>query len=54
MADYVPDLAPSSYGRAGVRDLQVLKVCFNLAGHPDHSPVFSVLKPVEVELTSEN
>ncbi len=51
MAEYVPDLASSTYGRVGVRDLNVIKVCNNLAGHSDHSPYFSYLKPVEVELT---
>ena len=51
MTDYVPDLAPGTYGLDGKRDLLVLKVCNNLAGHSDHSPYFSILKPVEVELT---
>ena len=52
MGDYSPDLSPSTYGKNGVRDLLVLKVCNNLAGHSDHSPFFSSLKPVEVELVS--
>lgn len=51
MTDYVPDLAPSQYGRGGVRGLLAYKVCNNLAGHSDHSPYFSTLKPVEVELS---
>jgi len=46
----VPDLCPGSYGLDGKRDLLVLKVCNNLAGHSSHSPYFSMLKPVEVEL----
>lgn len=50
MQDYVPDLAPNTYGLDGKRDLQVLKVCSNLVGHSDHSPYYSVLKPVEVDL----
>jgi hypothetical protein len=54
MVDYVPDLAPGSYGLGGKRDLQVLKVCYNVAGHSDHSPFFSVLKPVEVELVRKS
>lgn len=54
MVDYVPDLAPGTYGKDGVRGLLVLKVCNNLAGHSDHSPYFSYLKPVEVELTRES
>lgn len=54
MQDFSPDLASGSYGLDGKRDLLVLKVCNNLAGHPDHSPYFSILKPVEVELTRES
>lgn len=50
MQDYVPDLAPESYGLDGKSDLLILKVCNNLAGHASHSPYFSVLKPIEVEL----
>jgi hypothetical protein len=53
MVDYVPDLAPSMYGRGGVRDLAVLKVCNNTAGHSDNSPFFSIQRPVEVELERE-
>jgi hypothetical protein len=53
MEAYVPDLS-RPYGLDGVRDLQVLKVCNNLAGHSDHSPYYSMLKPVEVELTKES
>ena len=53
MEAFTPDLSPSTYGLDGKRDLLVLKVCNNLAGHSDHSPYFSILKPVEVELTSE-
>ena len=52
MEAYVPDLCPGSYGLDGKRDLLVLKVCNNLAGHSDHSPYFSSLKPVEVELVA--
>ena len=50
MEAYTPDLSPNTYGLDGKRDLLVLKVCNNLAGHSDHSPYFSMLKPVEVEL----
>jgi len=53
MVDYTPDLASNTYGKNGVRDLLVLKVCNNLVGHSDHSPFYSDKKPVEVELTSE-
>ena len=52
MEPYVPDLSLSTYGLDGKRDLLVVRVCNNLAGHSDHSPYFSSLKPVEVELTS--
>ena len=51
MDAYTPDLCPGSYGLDGKRDLQILKVCYNLAGHSSHSPFYSYLKPVEVELT---
>jgi hypothetical protein len=50
MESYIPDLETKSYGLDGKRDLQILKVCYNLAGHSGHSPYFSILKPVEVEL----
>ena len=50
MEPYVPDLCPDSYGLDGKRDLQILKVCNNLAGHSSHSPYFSRVKPIEVEL----
>ena len=50
MEAYVPDLCPGSYGLDGKRDLLVLKVCNNLAGHSSHSPIFSRVKPVEVKL----
>lgn len=53
MVDYVPDLAPSEYGRGGVRELAVLKVCNNAAGHSDNAPFFSTQRPVEVELERE-
>ena len=52
MEPYVPDLSPSTYGLDGKRDLLVLKVCNNLEGHSAHSPFYSEVKPVEVELTS--
>jgi hypothetical protein len=52
MEAYVPDLS-LPYGLDGKRDLLVWKVCNNLVGHSDHSPFFSKLKPVEVELNSE-
>jgi len=48
----VPDLATNVYGLDGKRELLILRVCNNLAGHSDHSPFYSRLKPVEVELTS--
>ena len=51
MEDYLPDLAPSTYGLEGKRDLLIVKVCSNLAGHSSHSPFYSTQKPVEVELT---
>jgi hypothetical protein len=51
MTTYTPDLSPSTYGLDGKRDLQILMVCNNLAGHSNHSPYFSSLKPVEVELS---
>ena len=51
MEAFTPDLSLSTYGLDGKRDLLVLKVCNNLAGHSDHSPYFSSLKPIEVELT---
>ena len=50
MEPYVPDLSPNIYGLDGKRDLQILKVCSNLAGHSSHSPIFSRVKPVEVKL----
>jgi hypothetical protein len=50
METFTPDLASSTYGLDGKRDLLILKVCNNLAGHSNHSPFFSTLKPVEVEL----
>ena len=52
MEPFTPDLCPDSYGRGGKRDLLVVRVCNNLAGHSDHSPYFSSLKPVEVELVA--
>ena len=51
MESYTPDLAPKSYGLDGKCDLQILNVCNNLAGHSSHSPYYSSLKPVEVELS---
>ena len=51
MEAYSPDLCPGSYGLDGKRDLLVVRVCNNLVGHADHAPYFSVVKPVEVELT---
>jgi|GEM_PF-1985266 len=53
MEPYVPDLSPNSYGANGNRDLLILRVCNNVAGHADHSPFLSTQKPVEVELTRE-
>jgi len=50
MEPYTPDLAPGSYGRDGKRDLLIMRVCNNLVGHADHAPVYSEVKPVEVEL----
>ena len=50
MEPYVPDLSPNIYGVDGKRDLLVVRVCNNLAGHSSHSPYFSRVKPVEVEL----
>jgi hypothetical protein len=50
MEPYTPDLAANTYGKDGKRDLLILRVCNNVAGHSDHSPFFSVQKPVEVEL----
>jgi len=50
METYTPDLTPNAYGLDGNRDLQVLKVCNNLAGHSSPIPHFSSLKPVEVDL----
>ena len=52
MVPFTPDLCPDSYGRGGKRDLLVVRVCNNLVGHADHSPIYSEGKPVEVELTS--
>jgi hypothetical protein len=54
MEPYTPDLAANVYGLDGKRDLLILRVCNNVAGHSDHSPFFSVLKPIEVELTCES
>ncbi len=53
MEPYVPGLSPNSYGADGNRDLLILRVCNNVAGHADHSPFLSTQKPVEVELTRE-
>ena len=53
MVDFTPDLCPGSYGLDGKRDLLVVRVCNNLVGHADHAPIYSEVKPVEVELTSE-
>jgi hypothetical protein len=50
MEAFTPDLAPATYGSDGRRDLLIVRVCNNVAGHFDHSPYFSKLKPVEVEL----
>jgi len=50
MEPYTPDLTPNVYGFDDKRDLQVLKVCNNLAGHSSPFPHFSILKPVEVDL----
>jgi hypothetical protein len=50
MENYTPDLTPNAYGLDDKRDLQVLKVCNNLAGHSSLSPHFSILKPIEVDL----
>ena len=48
MGPYTPDLAPSTYGMDGKRDLLILNVCTN------HSPPFySTQKPVEVEIVDE-
>lgn len=54
MEPYVPDLAANVYGADGNRDLLILRVCNNVAGHADHSPFLSSQKPVEVELTSDS
>ena len=51
MEPFTPDLCPDSYGLGGKRDLLVVRVCNNLVGHADHSPIYSEVKPVEVELT---
>jgi hypothetical protein len=51
MEAYVPELS-LPYGLDGIRDLLVWKVCNNLVGHSDHSPFYSKMKPVEVELTN--
>jgi hypothetical protein len=53
MAPYIPDLAPNTYGKDGKRDMLILRVCNNVVEHSDHSPFFSILKPVEVELENE-
>jgi len=53
MAPYTPDLPPKTYGKGDRRDLLIMMVCNNSAAHPDSSPFFSIKKPVEVELTSE-
>jgi hypothetical protein len=53
MAPYEPDLASNVYGKAGKRDLLILRVCNNTAEHSGGAPFFSTLKPVEVELTCE-
>jgi hypothetical protein len=50
MEPYVPDLCPDSYGLDGKRDLLVVRVCNNLVGHADHAPIYSEVKPIEVEL----
>ena len=54
MAPYIPDLAPNTYGKDGKRDMLILRVCNNVVEHSDHSPFFSILKPVEVELENES
>jgi len=51
MTPYTPDLAPNTYGKDGKRDLQILMVCNNSVAHPDNSPFYSKVKPVEVELS---
>ena len=50
MKPYTPDLTPNTYGLDGKHDLQILKVCNNLADHSSHSPFYSDRKPIEVEL----
>jgi len=50
MEPYTPDLAANTYGKDGKRDLLILRICNNVAGHSDHSPFFSTLQPVQVEL----
>ena len=50
MEPYTPDLAANAYGKDGKRDLLILRICNNVAGHSDHSPFFSTLQPVQVEL----
>jgi len=50
MEPYTPDLAANTYGRNGRRDLLVMRVCNNVAGHSNNIPFFSYQRPVEVEL----
>lgn len=50
MEPYQPVLSPVTYGADGKRDLLILRVCNNVAAHPDNRPFFSNLRPVEVEL----
>ncbi|MEM2107831.1 MAG: hypothetical protein QXL10_00905 [Candidatus Bathyarchaeia archaeon] len=50
MEPHTPDLAANLYALDGKRDLLVLRICNNVAAHPDNHPFFSTLKPIEVEL----
>jgi hypothetical protein len=50
MMSFTPDLTTNLYSLGDKRDLQITRVCNNMADHSNNSPFYSDRKPVEVEL----